>query len=345
MPFNGRPRATKGLVAPQSGYPTTRMRRVRSEDWSRRLVRENQLSVDDLIWPVFVHGGTEPRIPVETMPGTVRYSVDALGEAAKEAADLGIPVIAVFPQVDAELKDGIGTYAVTDNNIVCQAVQAVKSEAPSIGVMCDAALDPFTDHGHDGLLENGAIQNDATVEVLVQQAVLQAKAGCDVISPSDMMDGRVGAIRAGLDAAGFEHVMIMSYAAKYASGFYGPFRDAVGSASTLGAASKSTYQMDPANTDEAIREVALDIAEGADMVMVKPGMPYLDILRRVKDAFGVPTFAYQVSGEYAMLKAAADNGWLDMDRVMPESLMAFKRAGADGILTYFAIEMAKRLRG
>ncbi|MCR9177145.1 MAG: porphobilinogen synthase [Alphaproteobacteria bacterium] len=321
------------------------MRRVRSEDWSRRLVRENQLSVDDLIWPVFVHGGTEPRIPVETMPGTVRYSVDALGEAAKEAADLGIPVIAVFPQVDAELKDGIGTYAVTDNNIVCQAVQAVKSEAPGIGVMCDAALDPFTDHGHDGLLENGAIQNDATVEVLVQQAVLQAKAGCDVISPSDMMDGRVGAIRAGLDAAGFEHVMIMSYAAKYASGFYGPFRDAVGSASTLGTASKSTYQMDPANTDEAIREVALDIAEGADMVMVKPGMPYLDILRRVKDAFGVPTFAYQVSGEYAMLKAAADNGWLDMDRVMPESLMAFKRAGADGILTYFAIEMAKRLRG
>jgi porphobilinogen synthase len=345
MPFNGRPRAAKGLVAPQAGYPTTRMRRPRADEWSRNLVRENHLSVNDLIWPVFVNDGEEPRIPVETMPGTVRYSISGLVEAAREAADLGIPAMAVFPQVDPDLKDPHGSYAVETGNLICRAVEAIKTAVPGIGVMCDAALDPFTSHGHDGLLEDGVIKNDATVEVLTRQAVLQAQSGCDIISPSDMMDGRVGEIRKALDAAGFEHVMIMSYAAKYASGFYGPFRDAVGSASTLGTASKSTYQMDPANTDEALREVALDIAEGADMVMVKPGMPYLDILRRVKDSFGVPTFAYQVSGEYAMLMAASNNGWLDYDRVMPESLMAFKRAGADGILTYFAPEMARRLKG
>jgi len=345
MPFNGRPRASKGLVSPQAGFPSTRLRRNRAHDWSRRLVRENELTVNDLIWPVFVHDGDEPHVPVDSMPGTVRYSIPALVEAAKEAADLGIPIIGVFPQVDPEKKDPEGTYATEEANLVCRAVQAVKDAAPGIGVMCDAALDPFTSHGHDGLLRGGVIANDETVEVLVRQSVIQAAAGADVISPSDMMDGRVGAIRAGLDEAGFGHVQIMSYAAKYASGFYAPFREAVGSATTLGTASKSTYQMDPANSDEALREVALDIAEGADMVMVKPGMPYLDIVRRVKDAFGVPTFAYQVSGEYAMLRAAGDRGWLDLDRAVPEALLAFKRAGADGILTYFAVEMAKRLQG
>lgn len=343
MPFNGRPRAAKGLVAPQPGYPTTRMRRNRAHDWSRRLVQENRLTVDDLIWPVFVHAGTEAQIPVDSMPGQVRYSVPALVEAAREAADLGIPAIGVFPMVDSDLKDMEGSYAVEPGNIVCRAVEAVKAAVPAIGVMCDAALDPFTSHGHDGLLRDGVIANDETVEVLVRQSVLQARSGCDVISPSDMMDGRVGAIRAALDAAGYEHVQIMSYAAKYASGFYAPFRDAVGSAATLGTASKSTYQMDPANSDEALREVALDIAEGADMVMVKPGLPYLDIVRRVKDAFGVPTYAYQVSGEYTMLKVAGEKGFLDLDRAVPEALLAFKRAGADGVLTYFAVEMARRL--
>ncbi|MDF1794321.1 MAG: porphobilinogen synthase [Thalassobaculaceae bacterium] len=341
MPFNGRP---KTLIAPSAGYPTTRLRRPRQAEWSRRLVAENALSVNDLIWPIFVHAGDEPRIAVESMPGVLRYSVAELAEAAREAADLGIPVIGVFPYVEPDLKDAQGTYAVTENNVVCQAVEAVKNAVPTIGVMCDAALDPFTSHGHDGLLEDSSILNDETVEILVRQSVLQASAGCDIISPSDMMDGRVGAIRKGLDEAGFQGVQIMSYAAKYASGFYAPFRAAVGSASTLGSASKSTYQMDPANSDEALREVALDIAEGADMVMVKPGMPYLDIVRRVKDTFGVPTYAYQVSGEYSMIMAATERGWIDGERAMMESLLGFKRAGADGILTYFAVEAAKRLK-
>jgi porphobilinogen synthase len=342
MPFNGRPKAP---VAPEAGYPTTRMRRPRQADWSRRLVAETTLSVDDLIWPVFVHAGTEAHVPVDSMPGVVRYSVKALAEAARRAADLGIPVIDVFPYVDGDLKDPHGSYAVADNNVVCQAVEAVKTAVPSIGVMCDAALDPFTSHGHDGLLEDGKILNDETVHVLVRQSVLQASAGCDIISPSDMMDGRVGAIRAGLDEAGFQDVQIMSYAAKYASGFYAPFRAAVGSATTLGSASKSTYQMDPANTDEALREVALDVAEGADMVMVKPGLPYLDVVRRVKDQYGMPTFAYQVSGEYSMIKAAEERDWIDGERAMMESLLCFKRAGADGVLTYFAIAAAEKLRG
>ncbi len=340
MPFNGRP---KSLPAPSTGYPTIRMRRPRQAEWSRRLVAENHVSVDDLIWPVFVHAGDDAHVPVESMPGVVRYSVPALAEAARSAADLGIPLIGVFPYVDGDLKDPQGSYALADNNVVCRAVEAVKAAVPGLGVMCDAALDPFTCHGHDGLLVGSEILNDETVDVLVEQSLLQARAGCDVISPSDMMDGRVGRIREALDNAGFERVQIMSYAAKYASGFYAPFRAAVGSASTLGSASKSTYQMDPANSDEALREVALDIAEGADMVMVKPGMPYLDVVRRVKDAFGMPTYAYQVSGEYSMIKAAAERDWIDGERAMMESLLGFKRAGADGILTYFALEAARRL--
>jgi len=344
MPFNGRPKAQGGLTTPAAGFPTTRMRRNRRADWSRRLVAESRLGVDDLIWPVFVHSGDEPRIPVPSMPGVVRYSVAALVEAVGEAAELGIPMVAVFPYVEPGLKDAAGSNAVDPDNVVCRAVRAIKAAGPELGVMCDAALDPFTSHGHDGLLVDDTILNDETVEVLVRQSLVQAEAGCDVISPSDMMDGRIGAIRAGLDGAGFTDVQIMAYAAKYSSGFYGPFRDAVGSASTLGKGSKATYQMSPSNSDEALREVALDLAEGADMVMVKPGMPYLDIVRRVKDTFGVPTFAYQVSGEYAMLRAAAERGWLDGDRVMLEALLGFKRAGADGVLTYFAVEVARRLK-
>jgi len=343
MPFNGHPTGPRvPTVAP--GFPTTRMRRNRRTDWSRRLVAETRLGVDDLIWPVFVHAGDEPRVPISSMPGVVRYSVDALVDAVGEAAALGIPMVAVFPYVDPSLKDAEGSNAVDPGNVVCQAVRAIKAAGLDLGVMCDAALDPFTSHGHDGLMSGEEILNDETVEVLIRQSLAQADAGCDVISPSDMMDGRIGAIRSALDSAGHGHVQIMAYAAKYASGFYGPFRDAVGSASTLGKGSKATYQMQPSNSDEALREVALDLAEGADMVMVKPGMPYLDIVRRVKDSFGVPTFAYQVSGEYAMLRAADERGWLDGERVVLESLMGFKRAGADGVLTYFAVEVAQRLK-
>jgi len=341
MPFNG---GTISFTAPTPGFPTTRMRRNRRTDWSRRLVAENRLGVDDLIWPVFVHSGDEARIPVPSMPGVVRHSVDALVDSVGEAAALGIPMVAVFPVIDPSLKDAGGSNAVDPDNIVCRAVRAIKTAGIDIGVMCDAALDPFTSHGHDGLLHGDEILNDETLEVLVRQSLVQAAAGCDVISPSDMMDGRIGAIRTALDEAGHRQVQIMAYAAKYASGFYGPFRDAVGSASTLGKGSKSTYQMDAANGDEALREVALDLAEGADMVMVKPGMPYLDILHRVKTTFAVPTFVYQVSGEYAMLRGAAERGWIDGDRVMMESLLAFRRAGADGVLTYFAIEAAQRLK-
>ncbi|RUL85382.1 porphobilinogen synthase [Tautonia sociabilis] len=325
-------------------YPTTRPRRVRRHDWSRRLVAEHALSVDDLIWPLFVFDGPGDRQEVPSMPGVDRLSIPRLVEAAADAAELKIPAIAVFPATDPSLKTPDAEEAVNPENLVCRAVRAVKAEVPGIGVICDVALDPYSSHGQDGLVRDGYVVNDETVAVLCQQAVVQAEAGCDVIAPSDMMDGRIGAIRRALDASGFEHVQILSYAAKYASAFYGPFRDAVGSAASLGTGDKKTYQMDPANGDEALREVALDIAEGADLVMVKPGMPYLDVIHRVKEAFGLPTYAYQVSGEYAMIRAAAGRGWLDGDRAMMESLLAFKRAGADGVLTYFALDAARRLR-
>jgi porphobilinogen synthase len=322
---------------------TTRMRRNRRAEWSRRLVRENVLTTDDLIWPLFIVDGARTRIPVDSMPGVERLSVDQAVREAARAAALEIPCIAVFPYTDPILRDESGSEGLNPDNLVCQAVRAIKKEVPDIGVLCDVALDPYTSHGHDGLLRDGEIMNDATVEVLVKQALIEVEAGCDIIAPSDMMDGRVGAIRAALDAAGRTDVQIMSYAAKYASAFYGPFRDAVGSAKTL-IGDKRTYQMDPANTDEALREVELDIAEGADMVMVKPGLPYLDVVRRVKETFGLPTFAYQVSGEYAMIRAAAQNGWIDGERAIFESLIAFKRAGADGVLTYFAPMVAEHLR-
>ncbi len=329
--------------APLGAFPRTRLRRNRRDDWSRRLVAEGRLTADDLIWPAFVHGG-DGRVEIEAMPGQARLSIALLVEAAQEAKDLGIPAIAVFPVIPDARKSPDGDEACNPDNLVCRAVAAVKAAVPGLGVMCDAALDPFTSHGHDGLLRDGYVVNDETLEVLCRQALVQAAAGCDIIAPSDMMDGRVGAIRRALDEEGHERVRIMAYAAKYASAFYGPFRDAIGSAPNLGEGDKRTYQMDPANGDEALREVALDIAEGADMVMVKPGMPYLDIVRRVKDAFGVPTYAYQVSGEYAMLKGAAERGWLDGDAVMLEALTGFKRAGADGVLTYAAVEIAKLLR-
>jgi len=328
---------------PKPAFPATRMRRNRMQDWSRRLVSENVVTVNDLIWPLFVQEGDKARDAVGSMPGVDRLSIDLAVEAAARAAELGIPVIALFPQTPPELKTADGAEAVNPENLICRTIRAIKAQVPDIGVLCDVALDPYTDHGHDGIIVDDAVDNDRSVEILVKQALIQTDAGCDIVAPSDMMDGRIGAIRTALENSGHKNTQIMAYAAKYASAFYGPFRDAVGSSSALGKASKSTYQMDPANSDEALREVALDIAEGADMVMVKPGMPYLDIIRRVKDSFGMPTFAYQVSGEYAMLVAAAQNGWLDRDRVVLESLTAFKRAGANGILTYFAVEMAERL--
>ncbi|MGM4917686.1 porphobilinogen synthase [Tardiphaga sp. 813_E8_N1_3] len=322
---------------------TTRPRRNRKSEWARRLVRENVLTTDDLIWPLFVIDGDNQRAPIASMPGVERLSVDQAVRDAERAMKLDIPCIALFPYTDPSLRDEMGTEACNTNNLVCQSVRAIKKEFPDLGVLCDVALDPFTSHGHDGLIQNGKILNDETVAVLVQQALVQAEAGCDIIAPSDMMDGRVGAIREALDEAGFLDVQIMAYAAKYASAFYGPFRDAIGSAKTL-TGDKRTYQMDSANSDEALREVELDLAEGADMVMVKPGMPYLDIVRRVKDTFAVPTFAYQVSGEYAMIMAAANNGWIDGDRAIMESLLGFKRAGADGVLTYFAPHAAERIK-
>ena len=322
---------------------TVRPRRNRKAEWARRLVRENVLTTDDLIWPMFVVDGRDARTPVASMPGVERLTVDQAVRDAERAMKLNIPCIALFPYTEPSLRDEQGSEALNPDNLVCQSVRAIKKEFPEIGVLCDVALDPFTSHGHDGLIVDGRILNDATVAVLVRQALVQAEAGCDVIAPSDMMDGRVGAIRKALDEAGFLDVQIMSYAAKYASAFYGPFRDAIGSAKTL-TGDKRTYQMDSANSDEALREVELDIAEGADMVMVKPGMPYLDIVRRVKDNFSMPTFVYQVSGEYAMIAAAANNGWIDGDRAMMESLLAFKRAGADGILTYFAPKAAEKLK-
>jgi porphobilinogen synthase len=337
------PRPEAALSAPSLNLPV-RPRRNRKAEWARRLVRENVLTADDLIWPLFVADGHNRRAAVASMPGVDRLSVDLAVREAERALKLDIPCIALFPYTEPGLRDERGSEAINPDNLVCQSVRAIKKEFPGLGVLCDVALDPFTSHGHDGLIEDGKILNDATVAVLVRQALVQAEAGCDIIAPSDMMDGRVGAIREGLDAAGFADVQIMAYAAKYASAFYGPFRDAVGSAKTL-TGDKRTYQMDSANSDEALREVELDIAEGADMVMVKPGLPYLDIVRRVKDTFGMPTFAYQVSGEYAMIMAASMNGWIDGERAMMESLLAFKRAGADGVLTYFAPLAAEKLKG
>ncbi|MBG1231824.1 porphobilinogen synthase [Aestuariivirga litoralis] len=323
-------------------FPATRLRRNRRTPWLRDLVRENTLTVADLIWPIFVIDGKDKTEAISSMPGVQRYSIDLAVKAAKEAASLGIPMIALFPNTDPKLRTEDGAEALNPENIVCRAVRAIKKEVPEIGIMCDVALDPYTSHGHDGLMANGRILNDESVAVLAKQAVVQAQAGCDVIAPSDMMDGRIGAIRSALDAATLQDVAIMAYSAKYASGFYGPFREAVGSGGLL-VGDKRTYQMDGGNTDEALREVAMDIAEGADMVMVKPGMPYLDIVSRVKREFSVPTFAYQVSGEYAMLMAAIERGWLDSNKVVTESLLAFKRAGADGVLTYFALDVAKNL--
>src|SRR6185503_1505658 len=347
----GRPIESRARFTPVEPNPAAkdeqlelslRMRRNRRSEWARRMVRENVLTTDDLIWPLFVMDGTNARTPVPSMPGVERLSVDEIAREAARAAKLSIPCIALFPYTDPKLRDELGSEALNPDNLVCRAIRAIKKEVPEIGILCDVALDPFTSHGHDGLLHNGVILNDETVAVLVKQALVQAEAGCDIIAPSDMMDGRVGAIRKALDAANFLDVSIMAYAAKYASAFYGPFRDAVGSAKTL-TGDKRTYQMDPGNSDEAIREVALDIEEGADMIMVKPGMPYLDICARVKETFGMPTFAYQVSGEYAMIMAAAQNGWLDGERAMTESLIAFKRAGCDGVLTYFAPRVAEQL--
>ena len=324
-----------------------RPRRNRKADWARRLVAENSLTVDDLIWPLFLVDGERKRVPVNAMPGVERLSVDEALRAASHAVKLRIPAIAFFPYTEAALKDPHGSEAFNENNLVCRACRAIKKEFPQLGLVADVALDPYTSHGHDGLVEERdddlRVVNDASVEALVRQAIVQAEAGADIVAPSDMMDGRVGAIRAGLDAAGFQDVQIMAYAAKYASAFYGQFRDALGSAKAL-KGDKRTYQMDPANSDEALHEVALDLEQGADMVMVKPGMPYLDIVRRVADAFGRPTFAYQVSGEYSMIMAAAQNGWIDEKRAMMESLIAFKRAGAAGVLTYFAPKAAEALR-
>ena len=326
-------------------FPHTRLRRLRRDDFTRRLVRENGLSVNDLIYPVFVLDGEKKREAVTSMPGVERLSLDLLLPVAEKCVKLGIPVMALFPVIDSSLKTPDGREATNAKGLVPRVVKSLKQHFPELGVMTDVALDPFTSHGQDGLLDDtGYIMNDPTVEVLVQQALTQADAGVDIVAPSDMMDGRIAAIRQALEAQGHIHTRIMAYSAKYASSFYGPFRDAVGSAANLGKSDKKVYQMDAGNSDEALREVAMDIAEGADMVMVKPGMPYLDIVRRVKDEFSMPTFVYQVSGEYAMLKAAAQNGWLDHDGVMMESLLAFKRAGADGILTYFAIQAAEKLR-
>jgi len=320
-----------------------RPRRNRKAEWSRRMVREQVLTSADLIWPIFIMDGSNARAPVPSMPGVERLTIDHAVRAAAQAAALDIPCIALFPYTDPALRNELGSEALNPDNLVCRALRAIKKEVPQIGVLCDVALDPYTDHGHDGLLREGAIINDETVAMLVRQALVEAEAGCDIVAPSDMMDGRVGAIRTALDRAGYNDVQIMAYAAKYASAFYGPFRDAVGSSATL-TGDKRTYQMDPANSDEALREVELDIAEGADMVMVKPGLPYLDILRRVKDTFAMPTFVYQVSGEYAMIAAASANGWIDGEKAMWESLIAFKRAGADGILTYFAPRIAQALK-
>jgi len=331
------------LPAPQ--FPAIRMRRMRKDAFSRALMQENVITVGDLIYPVFIQEGDKLRTPVGSLPGVERLSIDQLLLVAEECVALGIPVLALFPVIAPALKTPDGIEAINPDGLIPRAVQALKQRFPELGILTDVALDPYTSHGQDGVMDhNGYVLNDETSALLVQQALAQARAGVDIVAPSDMMDGRIGAIRSALEAEQFIHTRIMAYSAKYASAFYGPFREAVGSAANLGKGSKSTYQMDPANSDEALREVALDLAEGADMVMVKPGMPYLDIVRRVKDEFKVPTFAYQVSGEYAMIKAAAQNGWLDHDKAMLEAMMAFKRAGADGVLTYFALDIARHLK-
>ena len=328
---------------PAGAFPRIRMRRNRADPWRRRLVSEHRLTVDDLIWPIFVREGTNTSEPVPSMPGVERLTIDRVPDVVAAAAELGIPAVALFPQTPVERKSPDGAEAWNPENLVNRAIRAVKSSVRGIGVICDVALDPYTTHGHDGVLIDGEIANDPSLDALVRQALVQAQSGADIIAPSDMMDGRIGRIRDALDSAGYERVGILAYAAKYASAFYGPFRDAVGSKSAL-VGDKRTYQMDPANSDEALREVALDIQEGADMVMVKPGLPYLDIVRRVKDSFGVPTFAYQVSGEYAMIMGAAERGWINGDEAMMEALIAFKRAGADGVLTYAAMSLARRLK-
>ncbi len=332
-------------VADVGRFPTVRMRRNRRHRWTREMVAEQHLTAKDFIWPVFVHGGPEPEVPVPSMPGVVRYSLDAVVDAVGQAVELGIPAIAIFPATDPSKKTPLAEEALNPDNLVCQALRSLKQAfGNDVGLLADVALDPYSSHGQDGIVCDGYVANDETLDVLCRQAVVQAEAGCDIAAPSDMMDGRIGAIRAALDAEGRDDVVIMAYAAKYASAFYGPFRDAVGSSANLGQGDKKTYQMNPANGDEALREVALDLQEGADMVMVKPGMPYLDIVQRVSSTFQVPTFAYQVSGEYSMLAGAADNGWLAREDVVLESLMSFKRAGATGILTYFAVEAAAALR-
>ncbi|NOZ65436.1 MAG: porphobilinogen synthase [Alphaproteobacteria bacterium] len=331
--------------ARSGSYPATRPRRNRKNDWSRRMVRENNLSVDDLIWPVFIEDGTGKTTEISSMPGVCRHSIDRLIPEVEKAAKAGIPAIALFPQTPQELKSDDGREAMNPDNLICRATRAIKDAVPDIGIICDVALDPYTSHGQDGLLIDGYVDNDQTIDILVKQALVQTEAGCDILAPSDMMDGRIGAIRAALESEGHVNTQIMAYAAKYASAFYGPFRDAVGSAKNIKSGGKHSYQMDPGNGDEALREVILDINEGADMIIVKPGMPYLDIIQRVTSEFSFPTFAYQVSGEYAMLHAAAQKGWLDLDQVMMESLLAFKRAGASGILTYFAPKVAQLLNG
>ena len=327
-------------------YPGVRMRRMRRDEFARRLMREHVLTSSDLIYPVFVIDGKSRVEPVRSMPEVMRYTVDRLLKVAEGCLTLGIPAVALFPAIEKNLKSTDGREAINPRGLIPRAVSALKKRFPELGIITDAALDPYTTHGHDGVVDRrGYVLNDETVAILQKQAVVCARAGVDVVAPSDMMDGRVGGIRAALDAADLIHTRILAYSAKYASGFYGPFRDAVGSAKQLGRSNKNTYQMDPANSDEALREVGLDLKEGADMVMVKPGLPYLDIVRRVKDTYRAPTYVYQVSGEYAMLKAAAQRGWLDEERCMMEALLAFKRAGADGILTYFALEAARRLKG
>ncbi|MGH6933883.1 MAG: porphobilinogen synthase [Dongiaceae bacterium] len=338
-------RAAPAPASPSDGqYPRVRLRRNRADDWTRRLVAENRLGVDDLIWPLFVHEERAASAPVPSMPGVARLSIGALVDAVGAAGEIGIPAVAVFPVIPGPRKTETAAEACDPDNLCNRAVRAIKKAVPNVGVICDVALDPYTSHGHDGVMRDGRILNDETIEILCRQALAQAEAGVDMVAPSDMMDGRVGRIRDALDGAGHQQVRILAYAAKYASAFYGPFRDAIGSKSAIGKGDKRTYQMDPANGDEALRECRLDLAEGADMLMVKPGLPYLDVLYRVKQAFGAPTLVYQVSGEYAMIRGAAERGWIDGDRVMMESLLAFKRAGADAILTYAALDTARKLR-